>query len=70
MLLGALKERILSAKLEALRPLNREQILLYTDIGRMIVDHLLLQESYQARRFYPKMVRRPAESFWLAVAER
>jgi hypothetical protein len=38
MLLGALKERIRSAQLEALRSVNREQISLYTDIGRMIVE--------------------------------
>ena len=33
MLLGALKERIRSAQLDALRSVNREQISLYTDIG-------------------------------------
>jgi predicted nuclease of restriction endonuclease-like (RecB) superfamily len=38
MLLGALKERIRSAQLDALRSVNREQISLYTDIGRMIVE--------------------------------
>jgi hypothetical protein len=38
MLLGALKERIRSAQLAALRSVNREQISLYTDIGRMIVE--------------------------------
>ncbi len=38
MLLGALKERIRSAQLQALRYVNREQIDLYSDIGRMIVE--------------------------------
>ena len=33
MLLGALKERIRSAQLDALRSVNREKISLYTDIG-------------------------------------
>ena len=37
-LLGALKERIRSAQLQALRYVNREQIDLYSDIGRMIVE--------------------------------
>jgi predicted nuclease of restriction endonuclease-like (RecB) superfamily len=37
-LLGALKERIRSAQLEALRSVNRGQISLYLDIGRMIVE--------------------------------
>jgi predicted nuclease of restriction endonuclease-like (RecB) superfamily len=37
-LLGALKERIRSAQLQALRYVNREQIDLYNDIGRMIVE--------------------------------
>jgi hypothetical protein len=37
-LLRALKERIRSAQLEALRSVNREQITLYADIGRMIVE--------------------------------
>jgi len=37
-LLGALKERIRSAQLQALRAVNHEQIALYTDIGRMIVE--------------------------------
>jgi predicted nuclease of restriction endonuclease-like (RecB) superfamily len=37
-LLLALKERIRSAQLEALRSVNREQISLYSDIGRMIVE--------------------------------
>jgi len=37
-LLGALKERIRSAQLQALRAVNYEQIALYTDIGRMIVE--------------------------------
>jgi hypothetical protein len=41
MLLGALKERIRSAQLEALRSVNREQISLYADIGRMIVERTL-----------------------------
>jgi predicted nuclease of restriction endonuclease-like (RecB) superfamily len=36
-LLGALKERIRSAQLDALRVVNRELISLYMDIGRMIV---------------------------------
>jgi hypothetical protein len=36
-LLLALKERIRSAQLQALRSVNREQIALYADIGRMIV---------------------------------
>lgn len=38
MLLGALKERIRAAQLDALRSVNRGQISLYTDIGRMIVE--------------------------------
>jgi predicted nuclease of restriction endonuclease-like (RecB) superfamily len=38
LLLGALKERIRSAQLDALRSVNREQISLYADIGRMIVE--------------------------------
>jgi hypothetical protein len=33
MLLGALKERIRSAQLDALRSVNREQISVYADIG-------------------------------------
>jgi hypothetical protein len=37
-LLLALKERIRSAQLQALRSVNREQISLYADIGRLIVD--------------------------------
>jgi predicted nuclease of restriction endonuclease-like (RecB) superfamily len=37
-LLTALKERIRSAQLEALRSVNREQISLYADIGQMIVE--------------------------------
>ena len=37
-LLRALKERIRSAQLDALRSVNREQISLYADIGRMIVE--------------------------------
>ena len=37
-LLGALKERIRSAQLVALRSVNREHIALYADIGRMIVE--------------------------------
>jgi hypothetical protein len=37
MLLGALKERR-SAQLQALRYVNREQIDLYSDIGRMIAE--------------------------------
>lgn len=37
-LLGALKQRIRSAQLDALRLVNREQISLYLDIGRMIVE--------------------------------
>jgi hypothetical protein len=37
-LLGALKQRIRSAQLDALRSVNREQIALYIDIGRMIVE--------------------------------
>ena len=37
-LLLALKERIRSAQLEALRSVNREQISLYADIGRLIVE--------------------------------
>lgn len=37
-LLGALKERIRSAQLQALRAVNYGQIALYTDIGRMIVE--------------------------------
>lgn len=38
LLLRALKERIRSAQLVALRSVNREQISLYADIGRMIVE--------------------------------
>ena len=38
LLLGALKERIRSAQLEALCSVNREHISLYADIGRMIVE--------------------------------
>jgi len=38
LLLGALKERIRSAQLVALRSVNLEQISLYADIGRMIVE--------------------------------
>lgn len=37
-LLGALKERICTAQLEALRVVNQELITLYMDIGRMIVE--------------------------------
>ena len=37
-LLTELKERIHSAQLDALRSVNREQISLYVDIGRMIVE--------------------------------
>jgi predicted nuclease of restriction endonuclease-like (RecB) superfamily len=37
-LLGELKQKIRSAQLQALRAVNREQIVLYLDIGRMIVD--------------------------------
>ena len=37
-LLAELKERIRSAQLDALRSVNREQISLYVDIGRMIVE--------------------------------
>ena len=37
-LLGALKERIRSAQLVALRSVNLEQISLYADIGQMIVE--------------------------------
>lgn len=37
-LLVALKDRIRSAQLRALRSVNREQIELYADIGRMIVE--------------------------------
>ena len=38
LLLGALKERIRSAQLVALRSVNLEQISLYADIGQMIVE--------------------------------
>ena len=37
-MLGALKERIRSAQLQAIRAVNYEQIALYTDVGRMIVE--------------------------------
>ncbi len=37
-LLKALKERIRSAQLQALRSVNSELISLYADIGRMIVE--------------------------------
>jgi predicted nuclease of restriction endonuclease-like (RecB) superfamily len=37
-LLGAMKERIRSAQLQALRSVNSEQISLYADIGRMIIE--------------------------------
>jgi uncharacterized protein DUF1016 len=37
-LLKALKERIRSARLQALRSVNSELISLYADIGRMIVE--------------------------------
>jgi predicted nuclease of restriction endonuclease-like (RecB) superfamily len=37
-LLGALKQRIRSAQVGTLRLVNREQISLYLDIGRMIVE--------------------------------
>ena len=37
-LLGALKQRIRSAQFQALRAVNHEQIALYLDIGRMIVE--------------------------------
>lgn len=37
-LLGALKERIRTAQLEALRVVNQGLITLYMDIGRMIVE--------------------------------
>jgi predicted nuclease of restriction endonuclease-like (RecB) superfamily len=37
-LLGELKQKIRSAQLQALRSVNREQIALYLDIGRMIMD--------------------------------
>jgi len=36
--LGALKQRIRAAQLDGLRSVNREQIALYIDIRRMIVE--------------------------------
>jgi DUF1016 N-terminal domain len=37
-LLGEIKERIRSAQYDALRAVNRELVVLYSDIGRMIVE--------------------------------
>ena len=37
-LVGDIKERIRSAQYDALRAVNRELVVLYSDIGRMIVE--------------------------------
>ena len=45
-LLGALKERIRTAQLDALRIVNEESITLYFDIGRMVVER---QQGYNGQ---------------------